>query len=101
MVHVQTNSDLQTNVDKWRSHEDQVYKHLKEGKNRHARLIFAMEYTDEEATSRPTVLYYFYALYKDDVVTEKLKGKIENAKSAEGEKNEGEHDEKEEDKTGE
>jgi hypothetical protein len=68
-------------MDKWYDSVDTIYDHLKVGGNRHAQMLYALEYDDENAEyfSRSQKIYYHFTLFENEQpVGEVMEEVIEN-----------------------
>ncbi|KAI6198036.1 hypothetical protein M3Y94_01297600 [Aphelenchoides besseyi] len=65
----------------WKENETKIYEHVKKGGNRHALMVFAIEYDDESQNEilRPIKIYYHFTLYEnDEIVGDVMEGVIDN-----------------------
>jgi hypothetical protein len=56
----------------WEADEAKVYEYVNQGGNRHACLMYAIEYEDEppEYCWRPSKIYYYFELFEDKKIVD-------------------------------
>ncbi|KAI6181874.1 hypothetical protein M3Y98_00876100 [Aphelenchoides besseyi] len=58
----------QVDLTAWKKNETTIHEHVKKGGNRHALMVFAAEYDDDNEFEiwRPIKIYYHFALYENN-----------------------------------